>query len=829
MQNKTPQGKADPVPTPEQELERYGVWVKSEPQDVLDEHVIDRETVVELPAEESTAAISLDEAEPAFDTLEDLPPLEDAFDDDFASLAPRPEPRGGSEEEPSEIEELAGDIVEDSVIDIDLDELEPSFDESGIGLGEADAQALEELSVEEPTIDEASAERPAVETGSFETTDISIEDFGLSDESESPSGPSLESLEADLESFSAPAEAEGASGPDSDFETLDIDLAFDDTIPSVETTEAPSAADSPALSDGFESIDIDSFDGESIPDSSAEALGPIDGCEPGPEAGSVLDPIEDGGADLSSEAGSLDAFIDDDASSAVVPSLEIEDVTLGDEPPEPASGFDDLKALENDLSGSDAVPSADLLGKIALELSSIRDELVSLRSQLSGLKAAGIAPAEEPAPVIEPSEEEPAAGGFFDDEDDDTIALTGDELDNILNTADFTEERVSDEPIEPVDSAELEVSTDIDLLPENGDYRAGIETIDLPTVEPDEAEQEAIIAHAEDLAPLIPAPEDTSFLDAEDEASVLEGMPLEDVPLVEPDLSELDLVVDSAFGSEDDEELPVIEPFDEGEEPALEEIEPEIVLDIDADEEPVVSTVDAFPEVLEEADDSIELEEILEPEDLGGLDLHSEEPSPLPEAEEPVAYGPEASIDSLESLEAMADELSEEAGIPETLDDLEGETLFEAEEESPLVELGTEPEPVEEHVIEEPEAPQPVSLEPETLEPEVLEIEVLEPEALEPESFEPEALEPEALGSEPLEPEALSEPAPATVSRPSAPAVEGPRVEGQVPDKLKHDVKSVLLYLDQLLASLPEEKIEEFASSEYYDTYKRLFDDLGLL
>ena len=34
--------------------------------------------------------------------------------------------------------------------------------------------------------------------------------------------------------------------------------------------------------------------------------------------------------------------------------------------------------------------------------------------------------------------------------------------------------------------------------------------------------------------------------------------------------------------------------------------------------------------------------------------------------------------------------------------------------------------------------------------------------------------------------------------------------------------------MDQLLESLPEEKIEEFAKSEYFDTYKRLFDELGI-
>jgi hypothetical protein len=34
--------------------------------------------------------------------------------------------------------------------------------------------------------------------------------------------------------------------------------------------------------------------------------------------------------------------------------------------------------------------------------------------------------------------------------------------------------------------------------------------------------------------------------------------------------------------------------------------------------------------------------------------------------------------------------------------------------------------------------------------------------------------------------------------------------------------------MDQLLESLPEEKIEEFAQSEYFDTYKKLFKELGL-
>jgi hypothetical protein len=34
--------------------------------------------------------------------------------------------------------------------------------------------------------------------------------------------------------------------------------------------------------------------------------------------------------------------------------------------------------------------------------------------------------------------------------------------------------------------------------------------------------------------------------------------------------------------------------------------------------------------------------------------------------------------------------------------------------------------------------------------------------------------------------------------------------------------------MDQLLESLPEDKIHEFANSEHFDVYKKLFDELGL-
>jgi hypothetical protein len=45
---------------------------------------------------------------------------------------------------------------------------------------------------------------------------------------------------------------------------------------------------------------------------------------------------------------------------------------------------------------------------------------------------------------------------------------------------------------------------------------------------------------------------------------------------------------------------------------------------------------------------------------------------------------------------------------------------------------------------------------------------------------------------------------------------------------LTKEIKAVLSYMDQLLENLPEDKIAEFAQSEQFETYKKLFTELGL-
>lgn len=61
--------------------------------------------------------------------------------------------------------------------------------------------------------------------------------------------------------------------------------------------------------------------------------------------------------------------------------------------------------------------------------------------------------------------------------------------------------------------------------------------------------------------------------------------------------------------------------------------------------------------------------------------------------------------------------------------------------------------------------------------------------------------------------------------KPSAsPVVSNDEITGD----LKSEIKSVLSYMDQLLENLPEDKISEFAQSEHFVTYKKLFQELGL-
>lgn len=911
MQNKNPNGPDRKLPSTEQELEQYGVWVKAEPQDVVEEpetehaildeidsldiDAIDIDDVSDdtlLSFEEEQELDGIDEDKAAADaavpdeleiSFDDDTVLADDFglDDDFTidSVVNPPKKTGSAPESSYELvsnseyelkaENPAGLTDELSDLGIDDLELEPESDTDQMESLETSEFSLDEFEddFEMPeTVDSAAvakAEVP-VELGvadrdlessiedlesdiidiplddldydapidqktdevvvphsnghsdaSLETTEISLDEFGFGDEelgsddqnqTESSNVPSTEFEEV---SFDEPEtdivpedemdEASKSVENDEFYDPIDLDLQFDDTIPSHEDNAAANSID---------------FNPDEIEDLSGGTAKADDF-----DADALL-------ADVFGEEESPDRIPNADSEKTLDFSApERGSIAMPSGFPEPNANlrqqqeFDDIAAVEKDLgmpaskqsAGAASDASSQLLLQIASELSSIKSELMSLRSQLKEIKAA---PASAAEPGIEPQYEESeetqdaAKGGFFDEEDDETIALTGDELDNILNTADFTEETLVEESLGE-EAAQDSVAPDtvkddqFDLLPEDGEYTisSGIETIELDEPAESKLEEPAIteidqLELAENIVPITEAPEDTSYLEDE-----IEAYPLEDTPLEEPDLSEINLD-DVLVEAETDatEELPLVN--------ALDTSIPD-------------PTSDAEIEELELSDDEtfLEIEEDISFEDDISLDIAGEEDN---------LAGLEYDTASIPEIEETFD-LDDDSDLAEI--ELHAETNVHAES-SENMEPGKTSEPVQVHPDE-----LSMSLDDsffvDSSEPTETDVDDFKLEEVTEFELEPEP-EPEPE-MEPVSPIAAEKPA----AKPSTAPIEaktpelvpnlGIPAQPAVPDKLTHDIKSVLVYLDQLLSALPEEKIEEFASSEYYDTYKKLFEELGIL
>lgn len=683
------------------ELDEYGVWVKSEPQ------VLRPETPV--------AGV----AEPSLPDIEDLPDLDIELETE-------------SELSPDDLSvgtiEVETDSLDSEVVDFDLgtepeaapeavdfeptDSILPDFSDSDVFSVEDAPTSLSSESVFE---DLGALETPAPPLTEEGFTELSMDDF-----LEGDSGAGEKSgLDISIEADQLPPLEE---------EPLNIDLDFHDIDAEPLSVETENVEFAP----GDEGLTVGSI--EEVSDFDDFLNGLSDSSEPTPPSVKVetmeLDAVSDAGALLagaSTEAAPADLSEDLDEISV--------DLSLSEGVPESAEllppldeHFDDVGAVGVELQASETAAketqrmdlSTELLMRIADELSSIKTEISSLKNELGALRAAPL-PQEEPK--VEGHE---ASHGFFDEEDDEKIALTGDELDNILNTADFTEEAGADagEDFESEGGAAEEFLSDQpDIL---GDESVAaveppaIEKIELeevlgPETEPPEFSE----LREQGVRPMTEAPEDTTYLEAEETLGTEGSRETEIVP--EQDLAEsIDLTE------------AVIEEPDLGtftlEEPAI--------------EEPSIESMDIDLNLEEES-------------------LHVEEID-LPPLEEP------------EAEEFVLDELPEESFeevIPEG---------FVVGSDTDIETLATEE--VTEEVTEEIE------------------------------EFSPE--EPEI--SLPSEEEVRS------------PAVEAAAQETPVPAPLRGEIKAVLAYMDQLLESLPESKIEEFAKSEYFDTYKKLFEELGL-
>ncbi|HUX41194.1 MAG TPA: hypothetical protein VMV83_08540 [Rectinemataceae bacterium] len=767
------------------DLERYGVWVKAEPQDISPEP----ESGASPEGSPSPESFLTDEEERLLGSFSDIDTSEaanleipegDQSDDIFESL-PEIEDFEISDSQDAKKGAKPSEVSDDDLeFELSMEDLSAGFQEEPIS---------PHTPIDLSTVEGLDGSDQAEEFSSLPDIDIpeEVEDFETVPEGAlrkqtkaSGSSPELEDVSSEfLEGFSS-SEAADASDASTVHDVTDEFL-------DLESPSAPSRPVEQTAEPDFEALDIElHFEDEQT------GSAPVDHAAAGFE-----------------DIGESDGFLDTKERVEDFDDIAALERDLGEE--SPAAAPSTRAASRQTVAASEPGLANELLLKIANELSSIRGELVTLKSQLSATRL--VEQPAAPAQGADLPEEPEATGGFFDEEDDEKIALTGDELDNILNSADFTEEASTEGlPEEGASAGDFgamtnpeELILDEGILPETGDYAQTEEVVERISLEGETAEQamgeegkadDEIIARLADegILPLTPAPEDTSYLEEPLEEEALGDMPeapIVEAPLVEPDLSELAL--DLGVGEEDFEisgDLPVME---------TEELS-DIALGLDAV---------ALPETEEAV-----------------LPLEEE---PLPEFEEDLSFGDIelATEDKFDATAPVEEELVEE------LADFENDS-FPIEEVLHHEDKDLEPEP-EAYELPSEEAIDEIELDSELFVPSPSE---KRPEDISlssrPEDDGVEELileeEVEPFGEEaPLEATAAAKPVqvPPAAVRPSAAAAAA--ALGDPTEKLKSDIRSVLSYLDRLLESLPEEKIEEFAHSEHFDTYKKLFEELGLV
>lgn len=708
------------------ELDEYGVWVKSEPKDVSDTMETEKTSNLDPLLDESF--------EPSLPDIEDLPDLdmdttsdldmdkdtssngdETSFDsiENLQSFDNLPEPEDFSVEELPKVSDSVQSFEElDSFNDIDIESFEETLDQ--------------------PKKTEPTETKKNINVDEF--TELSMNDFLDTEELE---GEKIFDLDQSVEES-----------------PLDIDLEFNESV-DLNMMSSESAMDIGTVSEAKDS------------DLNLETVSDFDDFLSDLEEKSETEAETEESVNLQPNEESLDF---DDVEAV---HKELEESSFESEPAEKP-----IAAVKEEQGRVNVDLSTQLLMRIADELSSIKSELSTLKEELAVYKKVA------PPAATEESSQEAKGTGFFDDEEDEKIALTGDELDNILNTAEFTEESgtvvtdVEETPLLETPKSEIETEIEqeqnlkqegqeelkatiseeslqgsfqldeMDFLSDKEDILSEDEEIESIETQPPvedvvelSVDEDLALLQEEGVLPITEAPEDTSYLEEElltQQRGEAADLDLSEAVIDEPDLSGIVL-----------EENPL-------EEPSIEDIH------ID-----------------------LETEEVLHIEGQDELNTEREEP---------------ADMEILTENEPIElDESSTEALPVSNMFETESETSPDFEDLENLEEISA---PVQEESFED----------------------VL------PEGFvvEPEAGEPIELFNEGAKEEILEEIPEEELPTEIEEHVPPVKEESSVSPDLTQEIKAVLSYMDQLLESLPEDKIEEFAKSEYFDTYKKLFEELGL-
>ena len=784
---------------------------------------------------------------------------------------------------PDELMNITGD---QEIKAEDAPQADDSMDDFNLdGLDITDETPASEPAVEETAVEEPAAEAPATEEISLDDIpdgEIDLDDFMSDSSGPSAGGDSTPDGDVDLSAFmdgddgdvdlsafmdDAPSAKKEAKPEEiQDEKSLDIDVSFDDSADQIaqedtsdeqeaaseEKTELPSEdmfdsfgedggekaakASASAVSGDTEEIDLSDF-GFDDDDSNI-------GMTAGPE----------GGEQAKKEVVDYDMKVSADDDSKT-PSVQ--DVVMGNIASSDETEIEDGAAVE---SAGDAKASAEsgleinekgkeILSQIMGELSSLKDEIKNLKDDFAELKDRPTPAAESasiPAAKTE-AEKEENTGFFGDDDGDDTIALSGNELTNILSSAEFSTEDAASEPVVE-ESAEPEIE-ETSIGGEDLTMQLSDSDMEEPTIDTSEITPEDLAGTTDEFGEENVLPEEISVPKVDDDITV--------------ESSSSDLM-DSVVNTDETQV-----DFDEPAAPQ-ETLNSEAIDEIMQDDVSIADSLDDEKIGYMEQDSGLTQDDVVSVDDIvkENVSLQSDDDdvsvgigsdidAAFEEADATESNIAESALAEKNAYEnSVSDIMKENISLQEDNDDVSvgiGDDIDAAFEEADA----TESDIVDDALAEKDAYENQKSLEeefslsdapsddeiPETLDPSVLappaaegsaddeiDMSIFDEPAIEDTGDqaadipEPTVAEEDAAAGA-IEETAVAEP---TIAETAAVPAAGKLDTTTISKDLKTEIVSVLSYMDQLLENLPEDKITEFAKSEHFVTYKKLFDELGL-
>lgn len=777
------------------DLDSYGVWVKRPPQDAPENETLpDFSDIENITSEETSQEEPIVTDESNLDSLDlNETSLSDA---ELSDISQNME-ETSKDETPAQEEKTPEPEVEDFAA---------SFDDGEISLDDfMDGGFTDPNPGAAPT--ETKPKEESIDFGG--DGEISLDDFldDVSEDSNKADDVSNDDpLDIDLsftEGDEVPTEDIQTEDENEEYSDSDNNGEYDDMFGEIDNSNSEKKAESTFDSSKTEELSLDDF---GIDESSDDATAVAAGAAVNASASTEEVNLSDFGID--SDAGETPVHQDvQGAKKGQVVDYDL--AVTEEEATSSAPTVTEIKTSDSELEDVEPVEEAEtssvsnkLLEQIIADLSGLKNEINSLKGQFEELKSKEtIVPTEkieEQTPIDEPKkgvDVVPAEQtGFFNDSDEDeTIALNGAELDNIINTVDIAEEETQDSKLKETEG--IQESEKLEIPEVSTEETTQLENTSENAEEVQEAvSQEENPIEAENLE--VEAEPDV-FQNNEPSSPITEDVAIPSKEEIAPD-------------SKLEEPLEVVESAEEPT-PATEDINATF-----SDDNPFAEIGEPSVEIPEEEHDSglsLDTEnENLEEPNLDNIEEDIEDEISIPKAEDIVSEEPHDDIlveSSTTDLMSSVNDSSENFEMPQPQDSFENveevETLDEvAEDETQNAET------VQAASEEMPET----SNEANTYFEEDTSESPLTDENL-------DYLKDEEVAEEAITEELPSENKEAEIETESS-------EDNSLPSDLKADVKSVLQYMDQLLENLPEDKIMEFAKSEQFTTYKKLFKELGL-